>query len=281
MITCETVTKRAIQSHYDWATPMYRLLWGQHIHHGLWESDESPRQAQVQLIERLAEAVDIRAGSLVLDVGCGMGGTSIHLARSLGCQVTGLTLSPVQRAWARLAARLAGVGRQTHFLCQDAETLDGYARAFDVVWSVECTEHLFDKPAFFQRVAGWLRPGGHAAICAWLASAEPHSPENARQLYEVCEGFLCPSLGTAEDYQAWMSQAGLKPRAFVDLSEQVTRTWEICCRRVRRSGMRFIAQCAGTSMVRFVDRFETILNAYRTGAMRYGFFVAQAPAETQ
>ncbi len=277
MITCEGVTKRDIQAHYDWATPVYRLLWGRHIHHGLWESDESPARAQVQLIERLAAAADIRPGARILDVGCGMGGTSIHLARSLDCQVTGLTLSPVQRAWASMAARLHGVARKTQFLCQDAETLDGYSHAFDVVWSVECTEHLFDKPAFFQRVAGWLKPGGRTAICAWLADDEPHTHEAAQQLYDVCEGFLCPSLGTAADYQGWMSQAGMKPRTFIDLSEGVARTWEICERRVRRSGMRFFARIAGQSMVRFVDRFETILNAYRTGAMRYGFFVAEAP----
>jgi tocopherol O-methyltransferase len=277
MISCDSVTKREIQSHYDWATPVYRLLWGRHIHHGLWESDESPSRAQVQLIERLATAVGIHPGARVLDVGCGMGGTSIYLAKSLGCQVTGLTLSPVQRAWASLASRLRGVGRQTQFLCQDAESFDELSHAFDIVWSVECTEHLFDKSGFFRRVASWLRPGGRTAICAWLASAEPHTPEAAKQLYDVCEGFLCPSLGTAEEYQSWIAEAGLKPLSFLDLSEKVTRTWEICYERVRRSRVRLLAGIAGPSMVRFIDRFETILNAYRTGAMRYGYFIAQAP----
>ena len=60
MISCERVTKREIQSHYDWATPAYRLLWGRHIHHGLWESDESPSRAQVQLIGSGNVAAGIR-----------------------------------------------------------------------------------------------------------------------------------------------------------------------------------------------------------------------------
>src|SRR5438874_1647429 len=98
MITCELVTKDEIRAHYDWATPFYRLLWGIHIHHGLWEADETPRQAQLQLIERLAGAATIAPGERVLDVGCGMGGSALHLARQLQCQVVGLTLSPVQRA---------------------------------------------------------------------------------------------------------------------------------------------------------------------------------------
>src|SRR5262249_6171570 len=101
-------TKRAIRLHYDLATPFYRLLWGAHIHHGLWDADESPALAQRRLIEDLAAAAEIRPGSTVLDVGCGMGGSAMHLARHLGCRVTGLTLSPVQCAWARLAALFRG-----------------------------------------------------------------------------------------------------------------------------------------------------------------------------
>jgi tocopherol O-methyltransferase len=277
MITCESISKRDIRSHYDWATLFYRLLWGPHIHHGVWECDESPGHAQRKLIEHLVAAAGVRPGGQVLDVGCGMGGSAIYLARRHGCRVVGLTLSPVQRAWARTAAWLYGVGLLTEFRCQDAETVEFPPKSFDLVWSIECTEHLFDKPRFFRCLANWLLPGGRAAICAWLAAAEPHTPEAASQVYQVCEGFLCPSLGTARDYLAWMDEAGLKSCSFVDLSEKVARTWEICLERARRWRIQFLAGCAGPSMVRFVDRFETILSAYRTGALRYGCFVAAAP----
>src|SRR5580704_4746532 len=100
MIVCAAVTKASIRQHYDVATPFYRLLWGPHIHHGLWESDESPPVAQHRLIDRLATAAGLRAGDRVVDVGCGMGGSTIELAARYGCSVTGVTLSPVQRAWA-------------------------------------------------------------------------------------------------------------------------------------------------------------------------------------
>jgi hypothetical protein len=63
----------------------------------------------------------------------------------------------------------------------------------------------------------------------------------------------------------------------VDLTPQVARTWEICLSRVRRSGVGLIAPLAGRSMSRFLDNFSTLLTAYRTGAMRYGLFVATAP----
>ena len=53
MIACSTVEKRDIRSHYNLSTLFYRLLWGRHIHHGLWTADESPSVAQQHLTETL------------------------------------------------------------------------------------------------------------------------------------------------------------------------------------------------------------------------------------
>ncbi len=51
MISCPSIEKRVIRSHYDLATPFYRLFWGRHIHHGLWEGSESPAEAQLKLTD--------------------------------------------------------------------------------------------------------------------------------------------------------------------------------------------------------------------------------------
>jgi len=275
MIACDSVTTRSIRHHYDLATPFYRLFWGPHIHHGLWEGDESPAQAQRQLIDRLATAASLKSGEQVLDVGCGMGGSTIELARRYGCSVTGVTLSPVQRSWARLSAGWQGLGRRVRFLCRNAERVAFPPATFDAVWNIECSEHFFDTPGFFRRATSWLRPGGRVALCAWLAGEGPGA-ETAVQA--VCKGFLCPSLGTAADYRGWLSQAGLVERAYSDLTSQVLRTWDICQRRVAATGVGWLAWVGGQSMRSFLDHFATLGNAYRSGAMQYGLFVAEKPA---
>jgi tocopherol O-methyltransferase len=275
MIEFPDVAKGVIRNHYDFITPFYRLFWGPHIHHGYWESNESSEQAQVQLTERLAKVAKIEASSTVYDIGCGMGGSSVWLARNLGCQVTGVTLSPVQRFYASSAARLRGVNPHPRFVRADAEAIEFEPGSAETVWSIECTEHFFDKPDFFRKAATWIKPNGRFALCAWLAGESPLTQEQTDLTRRVCRGMFCPSLGTASDYCDWFEQAGLEVTYQSIWTKQVQRTWEICLQRVERTRIRHLAKLFGANHVMFLDHFQAILDAYRTGAMEYGCFVAQ------
>jgi tocopherol O-methyltransferase len=277
MISCPTVNKDVIRRHYDVSTLFYRLLWGPHIHHGYWEGRESPSAAQDQLTDRLVAAADIQTGETVVDIGCGMGASARRLAKQYGCHVTGVTISRFQRYWASVASLRDGVRRQTEFLRADAEQVEFSPTRFDVVWSIECTEHLFDKPAFVRRAAEWIKPGGTLAICAWLAGSDLN-PSQRQQVLDVCEGFFCPSLATSDEYQCWMRDAGLVIERADDWTQNVDRTWEICRDRVKRFAIHRVAHLIDRGQIIFLDRFQTILDAYRSGAMQYGCFVARKPA---
>ncbi|MGI9472343.1 MAG: SAM-dependent methyltransferase [Rubripirellula sp.] len=277
MIAVEGVEKATIRSHYQLGTLFYRLLWGPHIHHGLWNGDESPREAQSQLTETLADMAHIEKQDSVVDVGCGMGGSAIHLAKTRGCQVTGVTLSPIQRRWAAATSRLKRVNSLTRFLADDAEQVVFEPSSFDVVWSVECTEHLFDKQAFFERAASWLRPGGRMAICVWFEGEDTSKAGHRKLVEDVCHRFVCPSLATREDYANWIEQTGLSVTSNVDWTERAAKTWEICKQRVSRSGVRHLAKVLDKDQVAFLDGFDTLLEAYHCGAMQYGAIVAEKP----
>src|SRR5205085_8325745 len=144
----------AVQEHYDLASPYYEKLWGKHLHHGFYQTgEESKEEAAENLIEFLVERAGIREGARVLDVGCGIGGTSAWLSERLGCEVTGITISPIQIRMATEATR--HLSNRPTFMLDDANNLSVNG-SFDIVWAVEVLSHLYNRGEFFRRMSRLL-----------------------------------------------------------------------------------------------------------------------------
>ncbi len=271
----ETIELDAIRDHYDRLSSLYFRFWGEHIHHGFWEGNETLAAAQVNLIARLAAAARIPRGARVLDVGCGLGGSALWLACEHGCFVHGLTLSPVQVMTATQRAQTLGLEHQVQFQVGDANCLELEPESFDAAWTIECSEHLFDKSQFIASAARALKPGGTLAICAWLA--DPQSAEHQMWVDDVCRGMLCPSLGSQADYIEWMRAAGLQIMVAEDITRKVERTWDRARVILERPEVQAILKVSGRATREFANSFVSIRQAYAVGAMSYGLFAARKP----
>lgn len=264
----------AVRDHYDRLSVFYRALWGEHIHHGYWEGVESPEAAQVRLVERLASLARIPRAARVLDVGCGLGGSALWLARQLGCSVTGLSISPVQVSMAAEQARAEGLEGRARFEVFDARRLSSLSESFDVVWVIECSEHLPDKARFISDCARALRTGGTLALCAWLRAEPLTSPGAEQLLAEVCRGMLCPGLASLREYTHWMRDSGLDPREAEDITPHVKETWARCEAIVGDPAVKALTGAADERTRRFVEAFAAMRRAFDEGAMAYGMFAA-------
>lgn len=62
--------------------------------------NKSNRQAQIDMIEESLRWAGVENVSKMVDVGCGIGGSSRHIVRMFeGCTANGVTLSPYQACW--------------------------------------------------------------------------------------------------------------------------------------------------------------------------------------
>jgi len=173
---------------------------GEHIHHGYWPTPQSKATdckevAQINLIRLLLDTSALRPGSRVLDVGCGIGGTSRYLATNLACSVTGITISGKQ---VQLATRLTrdeiakskaqresegevapdadgflplGEGK-VRFIELDAEKMGEFfadeTGGFDAIWISEALSHFPSKELFFRNAQKVLKEGGRLVLADWF-----------------------------------------------------------------------------------------------------------------
>ncbi|MBU3076798.1 class I SAM-dependent methyltransferase [Sphingomonas quercus] len=261
-------TSVAVADHYDELDPIYRSLWGEHVHHGLWRSGgETPAEAVIALSDMVGERLGFRAGDRLVDIGCGYGATARRFA-ARGAVVSGFTLSQAQVDAAPPAANVS-------LACRD--WLDNRLpdAGFDGAYAIESSEHMVDKPRFFAEARRVLRPGAPLVVCAWLACDRPTRWQVDHLLEPICyEGGL-PSMGNAAEYRAMAEAAGFATISHVDVSAAVARTWTICAARFVRA---MLADRATRATVlrarnrRFALSLPRLIWAYRTGAMRYGVF---------
>ncbi len=277
MITSNrAISADEVASHYDELDRFYRRLWGDHVHHGLWRSGrETPSEAVEQLIDFVIEPLQLNGESLVCDVGCGYGGTSRYIVDKTGANVSGITLSPVQHAYAENLNQGYGNPR---IVLGDWTKNPFDSESFDAVVSIECLAHVIDKRAFFEQIQRVLRPGGRAVIAVWLEGDTNRDWHKQWLLEPICREGRLPSMGNRDEYQELATQAGLHVAQFEDLSSQVRKTWQICSRRVlthvatRPDAWWFVVRRRSSSWV-FLFSVWRIRMAYRTRAMRYGLFV--------
>ena len=103
------ISSGTVASAYDaWTQDkLLERLWGEHIHLGFYPPGEACidfRKAKVQFVHELVKwsGLDkLPKGSRIVDVGCGIGGSSRILAKYYGFNVTGITISPAQVKRAR------------------------------------------------------------------------------------------------------------------------------------------------------------------------------------
>ncbi len=144
------------------------------------------------------------AGRDLLDIGCGAGGVTLHIARTHGAKVTGFDVEEPVIAAARSRAEAERL--EARFVQAPPGPLPFPDACFDIVFSKDALIHVPDKEALFAEVFRVLRPGGVFAASDWLIGhdGEP-SPE--MRAYIAAEG-LSFGMASPARYRAAMTDAG-------------------------------------------------------------------------
>jgi len=269
--------KNKIIQHYDVLSSYYKELWGIHIHHGYWKTGhETKAQAQEQLIKELISRAEIKKGARVLDIGCGIGGTSIYLHKTLGAKVTGITISPKQIEIANKLARENNAKIKLMLLDADRRNLEkNFDHKFDVVWFVESISHFEKKADVFRSAALLLKTGGKLVVADWFKSNILTKTEERKYIKPIEKAMLVPRLESPSTYMNYISRAGLNVTSFEDASTKVARTWDISAEFLKNPVLWKFAATRGKDFIGFLKGFSAMRMGFKSRTFMFGIIIAQ------
>ena len=154
------VPEKANEQHYEVPAAFFEQALGRHRKYSscLWErGTETLDDAEAAMLRRSCERAGLEDGMDVLDLGCGWGSLSLWIAEHYpNCKVTGVSNSRTQKT--SIEAR-----GNVEVVTADVNEFDP-GRTFDRILSIEMFEHMRNYTALFERIAGWLRPGGRLFV---------------------------------------------------------------------------------------------------------------------
>lgn len=210
---------------------------GRHVHWGIWDHPDAAdgtaddyNSAAERMCRRICDAGRIEPPAVLVDVGCGFGGTIASLdERYQGLQMTGINIDARQL---ERAARSVGHGtgeNQITWTLADAADLPLADDSCDVMLAVECIFH-FDRQRFLDEAARVLRPGGRLTISdfvpdqrmvSFLANGTASASEAIRWTYGNVD-MSC----SLETYKSMAAETGMQLVSIEDVTEGTLPTYQ-------------------------------------------------------
>lgn len=218
--------KKAISHHYDVGNGFYELVLGPSMVYSCayWTDGGSLEDAQRDKLDLVCRKLALKEGDRLLDVGCGWGSMAIHAAREYGVQVTGVTLSREQAAYARKRIAEEGLTDRIEIRVQDyRDVRDG---PYDAISSIGMAEHVgaVRYHEYATQLLSLLKPGGR--LLNHQIARRPERDESAYHVDEFIDRYVFPDgeLAPVGSTVAVLEQAGFEVRDLEAIREHYALT---------------------------------------------------------
>ena len=284
--------KSGIANFYDESSGIWLDVWGEHMHHGYYphRSYKNHTAAQIDMVDRSltwAYGGDIQDEMSkcrkMLDVGCGVGGSSRHIVKKFGCSGIGISLSPFQIFKAIDFTKTANLEDKLDYQVADAMNTPFPDDSFDLTWSMESGEHMPDKEQFIKEMVRVTAPNGRIIVVTWchreLGNGEVClSEREQRLLRKINKAYYLPPWVPASKYVELMKSTGLQDVRSDDWSDFVMPFWPAVFRSalVPRNFVRMIR--SGKTTVKGAWAGLWMLQGFSTGAIKFALITGKKPA---
>ncbi|GAX17746.1 tocopherol O-methyltransferase [Fistulifera solaris] len=277
--------KIGIAGFYDRSTKLWEEVWGDHLHHGYYvPADRTDhKQAQIDMIDEVLKWAGVDQATRVVDVGCGIGGSSRHIARKFpGCQTEGITLSPYQAGRGNELAAEQGLADQCRFQVADALDMPFADDSFDLIWSLESGEHMPDKKQFINELFRVCEPGGRIIVVTWChRDLEPGetslTKSEEKLLRKINRAYYLPQWCSVKDYVDLMEAQGATDVKRDDWSYIIAPFWKAVIKSSLNLKSVIGLLRSGFSTQRGAYAMFLMLRGYKKGLIKFGCLTCTKP----
>ena len=207
-------TNDDVARYYDVTEQQYRRMWqlqkSRSLHYGLWDdSTKNFHEALLNTNKVLANLARINSTDIVLDAGCGIGGSSLWLAANKKCTVTGISLSAKQVATGNALAKKEGLDDLAHLEKRDYTATDFPDASFDVVWAIESVCQANDKNDFIKEAYRILKPGGRLIMADYFKQPGL-TGKDAQMMRDWAQGWALNDFEVMKDFEIMLDHTGFK-----------------------------------------------------------------------
>ena len=188
-------SKMNVAHHYDLSDELYSLFLDSKKQYScayFKNENDSLETAQNNKIQHIIKKLNIQPNQRVLDIGCGWGSLAIDIAKSIQCEVVGITLSENQFNYCKKKAKEHNLENQVIFKLIDYRELN---EKFDRIVSVGMLEHVGRKfyKNYFKKIEKLLSKDGISLIHTIGSVNPPRDPHPWITKY-IFPGGYTPSL---------------------------------------------------------------------------------------
>lgn len=167
--------------YYDLVTDFYEYGWGRSFHFAPRVPGESFKASLVRHEHYLSDALGLKPGMVVADIGCAVGGSLLEIARYSGAKIVGVNSNAYQLEHARKFTEEAGLTHLAEYLHCDFLQVDAPDESFDAVYSIEATCCAPDKLSIYGEIFRLLKPGARFAAYEYCMT-DPFDASNPHHL---------------------------------------------------------------------------------------------------